>query len=484
MSNEERYSSEFEKIQLKPDQKKKVVKFLTGTDRFLDVRDFMERAIEVFLAWEQNPSTSIQVMAKMNPTMAQYQVLSLMMQPEALAGMYGGIDWPKEWGNEWIEFQKNNPLPTNPDMDEAQKQMSKRKSEKDFEEIQKNMAKTIEFVKNIEFKDIVDDKLKQTEYDDWPIISPMYSRFLPAKIAVVTLANMIRERKSPLINFEDFKTDAYDIAEEIAAKLIKYETYNKIKRSHKKSTGLPKPYDKELEATGAQAIKEERYKNKYFGKITKREGADVTHLDGLLSALGLVKVFSNGKVAKITLTENGMDFVTKSNPIFEGELDQSLSEKESRFLTTKCISQRPLQFKINKKIIKEVLETEYRKSPDMAKDLDEICVKSIKEFFEENTDEKYKDRIEKEILEKSKSMNPENERIRKILKDDEELHLLDSEEKIKFRKQLKQTPIEAMRIAVMGRITELGLVHWEINSDSRSEYKIANKELADSLMNM
>ena len=120
----------------------------------------------------------------------------------------------------------------------------------------------------------------------------------------------------------------------------------------------------------------------------------------------------------------------------------------------------------------------------MAKDLDEICVKSIKEFFEENTDEKYKDRIEKEILEKSKSMNPENERIRKKLKDDEELHLLDSEEKIKFRKQLKQTPIEAMRIAVMGRITELGLVHWEINSDSRSEYKIANKELVDSLMNM
>ena len=41
-----------------------------------------------------------------------------------------------------------------------------------------------------------------------------------------------------------------------------------------------------------------------------------------------------------------------------------------------------------------------------------------------------------------------------------------------------------MRSAVMGRLTELGVVEWEINSNSRSEYKIANKELADSLMNI
>ena len=87
MSNEEKYSAQFEKIQLKPDQQKKLADFLQRTDRFLDVRDFLERAIEVFLAWEQNPSTSIQVMAKMNPTRVQYQVLSLMMQPEALTGM-------------------------------------------------------------------------------------------------------------------------------------------------------------------------------------------------------------------------------------------------------------------------------------------------------------------------------------------------------------------------------------------------------------
>jgi len=188
------------------------------------------------------------------------------------------------------------------------------------------------------------------------------------------------------------------------------------------------------------------------------------------------------KRKEITLTENGKNFYLLNNPVFGGKLDQSLSKEESMFLTTKCILQRPLQLKINKKITKLVSETEHGKSPDMTDDLDKICVGSIEEFFKENPDEPNKIRIENDIIAKSERMNPENERIRKHLKDNKDT--LDSKEKIKLRKQLKQTPIEAMRSAVMGRLTELGVVEWEINSNSRSEYKIANKELADSLMNI
>jgi hypothetical protein len=477
MSNEEKYSSEFEKIQLKPDQKKKIAKFLEGTDRFLDVRDFMERAIEVLLAWEQNPQTSISTMAEMNPTMTQYQVLSMMMKPEQLKGMYDGIDWPEEWGNKWTEFQKDNSPPKDPNTDESQKQMNARKSKEDFEKIQKNMPESNNFLRSIKFEEITDNNLNQTKYDNWPIISPVYSRFFPAKIAVVTLADMMREEKSPLVDFEKFKINAYDIAEEIAAKLIKYETDNKKKRSQKKSTGLPKPYDSD-EMTGSQSIKEERYKNKYFGKITKREGADVTHLDGLLSALGLVKVFSNGKVAKITLTENGKKFYLLNNPIFEGKVNESLSKEEGMFLSTKCIPQRPLQFEINKNIIKLVSETEYGKSSDMANDLDIICIESIEEFLESKIDEKIKNRIKKEILEKSITMNENNKKIKKIYLNTEDL-----KERAKLRKEMKQTPIEALRIAVMGRITELGIVHWHINVAGRSEYTIENKELSESIIN-
>lgn len=477
MSSEEEISSQFEKIKLKPDQQKKLADFLQRTDRFLDVRDFLERAIEVFLAWEQNPGTSIEVMAKMNPTMAQYQILSSMMQPEALAGMYGGIDWSKKWGSKWIEFQKNNPLPTDPNIDETLKQMNRRKSKEDFRIIQENMPKSKDFLNNIKFEEITDNNLDLARYDDWPIISPFYSRYFPAKIAVVTLADMMREEKSPLIDFEEFKIKAYDIAEEIAEKLIKYETSNKKKRSQKKSTGLPKPYDSD-EITAAQSIKEERYRNKYFGKITKGEETDSSYLDGLLSALGLVKVFTKDNVAKITLTENGKKFYLLDNPIFEGKVDKSISSEESDFISTKCISQRQLQFKINKEIIKMVSETEHGKSPDMAMSLDKSCLESIREFLKENPDNRYKEKIQKEIIEKSETMNENNKKIRKVYDNTDDL-----KEKAKLRKEMKQTPIEALRIAIMGRLAELGIIHWHINVRGRSEYTIENKELADSLIN-
>ena len=62
--------------------------------------------------------------------------------------------------------------------------------------------------------------------------------------------------------------------------------------------------------------------------------------------------------------------------------------------------------------------------------------------------------------------------------------LVQLKEKSKLRKEMKQTPIEALRIAVMGRLTELGIIHWHINVRGRSEYTIENKELADSLINM
>ena len=102
---------QFKKIGVNQDLEGNLIEFLEETDRFTDVRNFLERAIEVFLAWEQNPQESMAVMSKWNPSMAQYQMLSMNMKPEQLAEMWKGKDWPKIWGNEWIEFQKNNPPP-------------------------------------------------------------------------------------------------------------------------------------------------------------------------------------------------------------------------------------------------------------------------------------------------------------------------------------------------------------------------------------
>ena len=39
----------------------------------------------------------------------------------------------------------------------------------------------------------------------------------------------------------------------------------------------------------------------------------------------------------------------------------------------------------------------------------------------------------------------------------------------------KQTPIEAVRIATLGRMAELGIIDWETNSEKKSMYTIAKK---------
>ena len=58
---------------------------------------------------------------------------------------------------------------------------------------------------------------------------------------------------------------------------------------------------------------------------------------------------------------------------------------------------------------------------------------------------------------------------------------IDKTNEIKENNDGKQTPVEACRIATMGRLTELGVVSWDINSDGKSEYEIADKELATSI---
>jgi hypothetical protein len=40
----------------------------------------------------------------------------------------------------------------------------------------------------------------------------------------------------------------------------------------------------------------------------------------------------------------------------------------------------------------------------------------------------------------------------------------------------KQTAIEAVRIATLGRMAELGIIDWETNSDKKSLYSIAKRK--------
>jgi len=459
-------------VKLTPDYRKKIGQILEkNPDRFLDTRDIVEKALDIFLTWETEPFKTMTVIAKTEPTMQQFQMMIITMNPEELKKMHP--EYPEKWGSEWTKFEKENPIQM-PETSESQQQAA-RKSKKDFEKIQANMLEANNFIRETKFNEITEKESDQVVYDGWPLISTNYSRLFPAKIAVVTLAEMMREQKSPVVDFEEFKIKAFDIAEEISSKLIQYETEHDKKRSEKKSTGLPKPYllDK---ITSVQAIKEQRYKDRYFGKITKSKELETIHLDGLLSALGLVKVFSKNKDRKITFTEMGKKFCLFENPVFKGKIDESLSKDESEFLSTKCIPQRPLEHKIVKNVIKLVAETSHGKTPDMACDLDRDCFESINEFLKSNHQTKFEKKIKREVIDKSNEISKSNKEI------DKRIVAAENEDEVQALKRMKkQTPIEAIRIATMGRMSELGIVLWHINESGRSEYTIADQKLAESI---
>ena len=49
-------------------------------------------------------------------------------------------------------------------------------------------------------------------------------------------------------------------------------------------------------------------------------------------------------------------------------------------------------------------------------------------------------------------------------------------------KKEKQTPIGAYRVAIMGRLSEMGVLKWTINKDASSSYEIADAEIAEELL--
>ena len=106
--------------------------------------------------------------------------------------------------------------------------------------------------------------------------------------------------------------------------------------------------------------------------------------------------------------------------------------------------------------------------------MDEQFFNKIQEYCNLNKDNIHIERLES-ILEVTEEIN-KNKKEAKLKK---EKITGDDDEKDKLDKVIKkQTPIEAIRIGTMGRMSELNLVEWEI-IDGISHYKTKNKKLID-----
>ena len=284
-------------IRLSPDHQRKINQLVEASpDRFRDADDFIFRAIDVFLSWEKNPVKVIDKLTDMEPTMLQFAFMQSMMEPDVLKQIYPG--YPEKYGNEWKEFLNSIP-DTGKTANEPEITQQTFESDNEFENIQNNLDSTRDFIKQINFNEISKEGYDDVKFDGWPLLFTHYSRLLPVKIAITLLGNMMREQKSPVINFNDFRARAYELAEEISKKLTVYEKENKKTREEKISTGLPRPTIIN-EVTAKQALAEQRYKDRYFGKLKRGQDTGETTFEGALMALGIIKIFSKKKDVLIT----------------------------------------------------------------------------------------------------------------------------------------------------------------------------------------
>ena len=91
-----------------------------------------------------------------------------------------------------------------------------------------------------------DDKFKEIKIDYSDVLKPQeheiiwsfYNRFLPVKITITTLADLISIDK-PWIEIEDLQEAALKSAQTISEKIKNYEDENGLTRNKKLSTGLP-----------------------------------------------------------------------------------------------------------------------------------------------------------------------------------------------------------------------------------------------------
>ena len=270
-----------EEYKLRPSDIPKIQEILDSRDddgkpRFRDQRDVMDRALELFFAWELEPEKFL-VEIKNNVTPKQMQQLSKILQDE-----FG----------EKID-----------DKIEQIEQQEARKSEKDYERMLTNLESAKNIIKQINMEDLksdIDDQ--EITYDGWPLLWNFYSRLLPAKISITVLGDMISNSKTNRVDLHEFRTNAYDISEELSVKLMTYEKKNNLHRWNKISTGLPFVVSDD---PVKQGLAEKRFKDKYVASMRKKHGG-AYHLEGVLAALGLITAIkSNDGNNYVSMTNMG-----------------------------------------------------------------------------------------------------------------------------------------------------------------------------------
>jgi len=460
-----------------------------------NVKEFVDRSITLYVTWWTKPQ-------KVRPLM--YEIWDYM-PTNAKAGWKDNPKWKEafidfdEKQKKWKKDLDNNSTEVLevPDYEKTNNEINKKTIlQERFEQFEgkptmQSASKNGAFHFNRlckQMNEFKEDKIFETlpehrssfslPYDNYPLIWDFYSRLLPTKILVSVLGNMMIEKGSTTVKYEDFREKAYYAALGLAERLSDYEKKWKVKRNEKRSTGFPiSPIDTlgklDLDKMEKFEASKQRFQEHFIGmkkkawekrqpneqdgdsiiqKKSEKMSKGLAYFDGALNTMGLVAAYAfngdneapkwnkqkeeweynspsqNEWSLQIGLTQRGYEFFKLENPIFknyeEQWWDEVFSKEESDFIRKKIIPDFPLEEEFVKKAIELVSEAE-KSTPNY------ISGKVMDEKF---------DTLTKEWLQKNK--NHQSYKLISKSRDDPKI-------------------ISSWRARTMGRLTEMGIIRWD-----------------------
>lgn len=390
------------------------IRDLLAKDKYRNPDDFLDTAIRILLTWEsEHPEECIEVFKRLMPfSRAQEAFMGQTMKEKERLKHFGVSE-------------------TDQALEEVELQKIKAATPDDHVKLRKNRRNAVDYIKDIE----INTPQNIIPYDGYPLLFNFYSRFLPVKIVICVLGDLLQQKNDWKVKLKELRVMAYDIAEELSEKIVAYEKGNDVPRNRKLSTGLPKKGTSDHDQEKI-AMAQKRFKDQFIGKVRKRaERGD--HFEGALIALGLVSVFKKDEEEYITFTEKGKRLFLLENPVLDGEFEKgSLSKDESDFIFNELIPLLELE--------KEFVDT---------------AMKTVKDFTKDG--KKLTDVLDLAFHANAKDYKARNPELAKK----HNLNHIDS-----LQDSATERKVIGWRVATMGRLAELQKVKWTIDEKGDSEF--------------
>ena len=388
----------------------KRIRELVVGGRYHSTSAFIDKAVSILLAWEsEQPQDTIRIMQSMMPFTPE--------QEEFLKEKMKDAERKKDFGETGGEESARHAVLGISDLDHRR--------------VRQNLEKAAERMREW----APPEPTATYGYDGHPLLFKMYSRFLPVRITMAVLANMLYESGGDHVGLDSLRGAAYDIAEEIGVRLVENEKKNNVGRNKRVSTGLPtKAADDSQAGVEKKAHVQKRFKDQYVGRVRRDRVARTGHADGAPAALGLVTMFEKNGRVEVTLTDAGRRFCMLENPVVSGEYagGGALGDEEAAFILDELLPRLPLEHAF----ASAAVGAAERAGPEGATtpELDRVFLKEAKSFAKKHPEAG--GRLGLEGLDK----------------------------------EATNARIVGWRVATMGRLAELGAVEWSVKKDGSSVF--------------